>query len=69
MEISKENIFNVKYTSVLEKRGKKKRWTSNIVRFIRDNKLISISIIVFLMCVGINLILIFNFFKILTTIQ
>ncbi len=63
MEISKENIFNVKYTSVLEKRDKKR--TSNMIRFIRENKLISISIIVFLMCVGMNLILIFNFFKIL----
>lgn len=63
MEISKENIFNVKYTSVLEKKDKKR--TSNMIRFIRENKLISISIIVFLMCVGMNLILIFNFFKIL----
>lgn len=68
MEISKENIFKVKYTSVLEKRGKKKRWTSSVIRFIRENKLISLSIIVFLMCVGMNLILIVNFFKILVTV-
>ena len=65
MEISKENIFGVKYTSVLEKKSTKKKRTSAFVKFIRENKLISISIIVFLICVGMNLILIFNFFKIL----
>ena len=65
MEISKENIFDVKYTSVLEKKNTKKKRTSAFVKFIRENKLISISIIVFFMCVVMNLILIFNFFKIL----
>ncbi|MBR0426701.1 MAG: hypothetical protein IJK18_00650 [Clostridia bacterium] len=65
MEISKGNIFDVKYTSVLEKRSQKKKRTSTFLKFIRENKLISISIIVFLMCVAMNLILIFNFFKIL----
>ncbi len=65
MEISKKNIFNVEYTSVLDKSSKNKKWTSTFIKFIRDNKLISISIIVFMMCVGMNLILIYNFFKIL----
>ena len=65
MEISKDNIFGVKYTSVLEKKSTKKKRTSTFLKFMRENKLISISIIVFLMCVGMNLILIFNFFKIL----
>ena len=65
MEISKENIFNVKYTSVLENKGEKKKRTSAFIKCVRENKLISISIIVFLMCVGMNLVLIFNFFKIL----
>lgn len=65
MDISKENIFDVKYTSVLSKKGKKKKWTSNIKRFLRENKIISISIIVFLMCVILNLFLIYNFFRVL----
>ena len=66
MDISKENIYNVKYTSVIE-RGtlKKKRWTSKIKQFIRENRIISIATILFIMCVGMNLTLIYNFMKIL----
>lgn len=66
MEISKENIYDVKYTSILKERNSDKRKrTSNLKRFIRENKIISISIVLFIMCVGMNLILIYNFMKIL----
>ncbi len=69
MEISKENVYNVKYTSILEGREfKKRKWTSNLKKFIRENKIISISIVIFFMCVGMNLILIYNFLKILQQI-
>ena len=66
MEISKENMYNNKYSSILE--GKKiriRRWTRSFKQFIRKNKIISISIVLFIMCVGMNLILISNFLRIL----
>ena len=56
MNVSKENIFDVKYTSVLE--NKKEGWTSSFLKFFRRNKIISISIIVFFACVCMNLFLI-----------
>ena len=65
MDISKENIFKVGYTSTLPKKGENKKWTSKFFKFIRNNKIISISMILFIMCVGMNLILIYNFLKIL----
>lgn len=69
MEISKENIFNVKYTSVLgEKTNKDKKWTSSILEFIHNNKLITITLIIFVMCLSLNFILIYNFMKILENI-
>ena len=70
MEISKENIYDVKYTSILKERNSDKRKrTSNLKRFIRENKIISISIVLFIMCVGMNLILIYNFMKILQEVS
>ncbi len=65
MDISKENIFKVGYTSTLQKNVENKKWTSKFFKFIRDNKIISISIIVFFMCVMMNLFLIYNFLKVL----
>ena len=65
MDISKENIFKVGYTSTLQKNVENKKWTSKFLEFIRDNKIISISIIVFFMCVMMNLFLIYNFLKVL----
>lgn len=70
MEISKENIYDVKYTSILkEKNSDKRKRTSNLKKFIRENKIISISIVLFIMCVGMNLILIYNFMKILQEVS
>ncbi len=64
MEISKENVFKVEYTSVLG--GKTRRnSTSKIKKFIKSNKIISITILIFIMCFSINIILIYNFMKIL----
>jgi len=64
MEISKENVFKTQYTSVLESTLKKNR-TSKILKFIKKNKLISITILVFSTCFSLNIILIYNFLKIL----
>ena len=66
METSKDNIFNIKYTSVLNgKKLKRKNRTSSLKRFIVNNKLVSIAIIIFGMCFLLNCILIYNFIRIL----
>lgn len=69
MKTFKKNIYNVKYTSVLDGiRFKNEKWTSKIKKFIIQNKIISIAIIVFFTCVGMNLFLIYNFLKVLQSI-
>ena len=64
MEISKENMFKTQYTTYLGQAINKK-WTSKIWNFIKNNKIISITITIFLMCLSINIALICNFIKIL----
>ena len=68
MEISNENIFKMRYTSTLGKRVQKNRTSRKIKDFIINNKIISIAILVFVMCVGVNLVLIYNFMRILSNI-
>ncbi len=43
-------------------------WTSEIIKCIYDNKIIAISIAIFLICVVMNLVLIYNFMRILKQI-
>ena len=61
MQISKENVFNVNDTSVLEKKNR----TSRFRKFIKQNKILSIAFFVFIICLSFNFILIYNFMKIL----
>lgn len=69
MKTFKKNIYNVKYTSVLDGISlKNEKWTSKIKKFIIENKIIFIAIIVFFTCVGMNLFLIYNFLKVLQSI-
>jgi len=66
MSISKENIYNIKYTAIIgENNKKRKNWTSKLKRIIYKNKIISIFISIFIGCVIMNLFLIYNFLKIL----
>lgn len=68
MEISKENVFKVGYAPVIgEKKIKRKKWTSRIIKFIYKNKILTTAAIVFIMCVTLNIILIYNFMRILIT--
>ena len=67
MNISKK-IMN--YNTLLgEKVIKKRNWTSRILNFIKKNKIVSISIVLFLLCVNVNLILIARFLSILQYIK
>lgn len=66
MEVSKENMFKVGYTSVLgENTVETKKWTSSLKRILNKNKLITGTVIIFGICVILNCILIFNFIRIL----
>ena len=67
MEISKENVFKTQYISGLRE-TKQKNWTSKILKFIKDNKILSITAIVFLTCVSLNMFLIVSFMKIIEKI-
>lgn len=67
MNISKEKSY---YISVLEKKKhRKKKWTSKYLNFFKKNKIVSISIILFFLCVNVNLILIAKFLKVLQYIK
>ena len=69
MSISKENIYNIKYTAIIgENNKKRKNWTSKLKKIIYENKIISIFISIFISCVIMNLFLIYNFLKILQQI-
>jgi uncharacterized membrane protein (DUF485 family) len=69
MEFSKENIFKIEYTSVFgQETNKKNKWTSKLLKFIKQNKLISITLTVFFLCLLFNFVLIFNFMQILENI-
>ena len=68
MKISKKNIYKIGYTSTIQKKMKNKKWTSRLLKLICENKIISISIVLFVICVCVNLTLIYNFLKILEQI-
>ena len=69
MEISKENIFKVNYTSVLEETKKEEKSRTSILKFIKENKIISFTFIIFLIASCFNFILVYNFIRILETIK
>ena len=67
MSLSKK-IMN--YNTLLGGKTTKKRiWTSRILKFIKKNKIVSISIILFILCVNVNLILIVRFLSVLQYIK
>lgn len=48
--------------------NKRKKWTSNLKKFISNNKLITITATIFTFCFILNVVLILNFMKIIETI-
>ncbi len=66
MEISKENIFKVGYTPLLEnKKVQKEKWTSRMKRFMFANKILGITFLIFLTFIIANFVLIYNFMRVL----
>ena len=64
MEISKKNIFRTEYISILGQVKEKKK-ESKLLRFIKENKLISITFFMFCIGLSLNIFLIYNFMKII----
>ena len=60
MQVSKENVFKINYSSVVTK----KKRTSKIINFIKNNKIISMAVSVFVLCVSINIFFIYSFIRI-----
>lgn len=67
MEFAKDEIFNVKYNTKLNRLEiGKKHWTSSAYSFFRKHMIINIALIAFVLLSSINFILIYNFVNILT---
>ena len=61
-----EKVINLGYTTYLQNEKKtKKNWTSNILNKIYKHKILAMCLLIVLMCVGMNLMLIYNFMRIL----
>ncbi len=69
LDISEKNMFKIGYTSTLSKNIKtNKGWTSFFKRMVK-NKILIISVTIFLIAICCNIILIYNFFNILEKIN
>ena len=63
MDITNENIFNVKYNTKLDRLElRKKNW---FVKKIQKHKIVSIMVTILIMFSCLNFFLIYNFFKLL----
>ena len=66
MEYAKDEIFNIRYNSNLDKLElRPKKWTSRLEKAIKKHKLITGTIIAFSMLSIFNFVLIYNFMNIL----
>lgn len=70
MDMPKNNVFNVCYTSVLGQANvkKEKKFKNKFKKIIKANKLITGTFLIFIMCFVLNIVLIYNFMSILKNI-
>ena len=69
MNVLKKNMYKVNYTSVLSDNKKaKKIWTS-LFKFVKNNKIIIVSLAIFMVAICFNFILLYDFFSILERIS
>ena len=69
MEIAKDNIFNVRYNTRLDRlEFPKQSLTNKLYKMIKTHKFITATIIAFFSFSTLNCILIYNFMQILKTI-
>lgn len=65
MTYTDEEIFNLRYNINLNKiEVEKRKWTSRLLGTIKRHKVISFSIMSFIILSGINCVLIYNFIKV-----
>lgn len=68
MKILKRNMFYTIYTPITDeckKISKIKKWTGHLSNFVKNNKIITLSICIFFIFLTFNFVLIYNFLKIL----
>ena len=69
MEYTKDVFFKVRYNTNLNRlQIEKERWTSKLLKKIRDHKLLTTAIIAFFMFSTLNIVMIYSFMKILQNI-
>ena len=69
MELTKDEIFNIRYNTKLNRLEiKKKSWTSKLSDFFKNHILLSITIISFIIFSIIDILLIYNFMMVFNNI-
>jgi len=69
MEYAKDEVFQIRYNTNLNRlQIGNERWTSRLLKSIKKHKLITTTVIAFVMFSTANIIMIFNFMKILQNI-
>lgn len=69
MKISENSMFKIGYTSTLSNNIKTKKRRTSLFKKIFKNKIITISITIILVGICCNIILLYNFFRILERIN
>ena len=65
-----DKIFTVGYTTYLSKKKNKWRnWTSKIINIILEHKILSLTIMILIVCMVLNILLIYNFIRIIELSQ
>ena len=69
MEYAKDEVFQIRYNTSLNRlQIGKENWTSRFFKTIKRHKLISMVVIAFIMFSTVNVIMIYNFMKILQNV-
>lgn len=69
MEYAKDEVFQIRYNTSLNRlQIGKENWTSGLLKKIKRHKLISMVVIAFIMFSTVNVIMIYNFMKILQNV-
>ena len=69
MEYAKDEVFQIRYNTKLNRlESKEENWTSRLVKKIKSHKLLTSSIIAFLLLATANVVMIGSFIKILQNV-
>ena len=69
MEVAKDNIFNVRYNTKLDRlEFPRQNWKTRLYRVIKEHKFITATVITFFSFSTLNCILIYNFMQILRNV-